>query len=263
MPSLVNAFVPSYNLSVDASRIAELLRPFLCDSDDAHLPPRLAANISTYIDMLLRWNARLNLTSVRDPEQIVTRHFGECLFAARLLFPGPPDVRGRAALQGRVPTKKAPGALAPADNDQQSATSDRVADLGSGAGFPGVPLKLWAPEISLTLIESSQKKAAFLRELTRALTLTDIDIQNVRAETLSPKSFDVVTLRAVERFDTILPVAATLVKPSGRLALLIGSAQLDRARTILPDWSWSPPAPIPLSSSRIVSIAYSQPHHEP
>ena len=89
-------------------------------------------------------------------------------------------------------------------------TGERVGDVGSGAGFPGLPLKLWAPHISLTLIESNQKKATFLREVTRALKLTDVLIQTARAETLTGVAFDLVTLRAVERFESILSLAARL-----------------------------------------------------
>ena len=87
-----------------------------------------------------------------------------------------------------------------------------VADVGTGAGFPGFPLKIWNPALSLTLIESNHKKATFLREITRALTLTDVDIQITRAESIQTK-FDVVTLRAVEHFEKILPIAAALVSP--------------------------------------------------
>jgi len=126
--------------------------------------------------------------------------------------------------------------------------------VGSGAGFPGIPLKLWAPEISLTLVESNHKKATFLRELARTITLTNIDIKNVRAETLSPASFDLVTMRAVERIETALPTAAELVRSAGRLALLIGAAQLERVHVLLPQWSWSTATPIPLSTSRILAI---------
>ena len=137
------------------------------------------------------------------------------------------------------------GALAPA-----------VADLGSGAGFPGIPIKLWAPHISLTLIESNHKKATFLREVARALTLTDINIQTARAETLSAdRKFDVVTLRAVERFESVLPSAAGLLAPQGRLALLISSAQLTQAASTLPNLSWSDPKPIPHSRSRILLLS--------
>jgi len=129
----------------------------------------------------------------------------------------------------------------------------RVADLGSGAGFPGIPVKLWAPEISLTLIESNHKKAAFLREVIRTLTLTDIDVQILRAEALAPElGFDIVTLRAVERFSDVLRVAVKLIGFSGRIALLIGSTQL--AETQVASLSWQPPIPIPLSRSRVLVI---------
>jgi len=306
---------------MDEARIAELLEPFLAaihipsnirhseersDEEPALLSPAQLQSISTYIDILLRWNARINLTAIRDPEEIITRHFGESLFAARHLFPIEPDLgsagepgtgqtsasemaggraserprettggrageragerpsirageraRGRAALQGRVNSREMSGASAPAlANDQRPTTHDRptVADLGSGAGFPGVPIKLWAPRISLTLIESNHKKAAFLKEITRALTLTDVNIKNTRAETLTTR-YDVVTLRAVERFETILPTAAALVKPGGRLALLIGSAQDPQARAALPNRQWSDPIQIPQSRSRVLLTA--------
>ncbi len=195
-------------------------------------------HISTYIDILLRWNARINLTAIRDPEEIVTRHFGESLFAARHLFP-----RSASA-------SSASSAVKAFDVDAAEA---RVADLGSGAGFPGIPIKLWAPNIALTLIESNQKKAIFLREVARALTLTDIDIQNARAQAIT-QTFDVVTLRAVERFAEILPLAARLLAPTARLALLIGSSQLNDARSASPALSWQDPIPVPESKSRLLLI---------
>jgi 16S rRNA (guanine527-N7)-methyltransferase len=214
-----------------AARIAELLEPFLAPSS---ANAALYQDISTYIDILGRWNARINLTAIRDPEEIVTRHFGESLFAATHLFPSTACVG-----TGDSPV--------------------RVADLGSGAGFPGIPIKLWAPQIALTLIESNYKKAAFLREAIRALTLTDVNVQNVRAETLPPATFDVVALRAVERFAQVLPVAARLVTPSGRLALLIASSQIEAARSALPTFSWDHPFPIPQSKSRLLLVGALEP----
>lgn len=223
---------------MNRDRIAELLHPFLsaptgCSDAPAQLSSLQLDRISTYIDILIRWNARINLTAIRNPEDIVTRHFGESLFAARVLFP--------------VETA-APGCLA----ERSSAALDTVADLGSGAGFPGLPVKLWAPHISLTLIESNHKKATFLREVTRALTLTDVNIQNVRAETLAGSAFQVVTLRAVERFESILPVADRLLAPASRLALLISGPQAAQARKALPDLRWDAPLPIPHSTSRVL-----------
>ena len=190
-------------------------------------------NISTYIDLLLRWNARINLTGIRQSEEIVTRHFGESLFTARHLFPA--GVR----------------------TEQSSAQS--LTDLGSGAGFPALPIKIWAPEIALTLIESNQKKATFLREVARALTLTNVNVFSGRAEHYSSPSAQVVTLRAVERFESILLTATNLVAPKGRLALLISKAQLATAESLSPTFTWTPAKPVPLSSSRILAIGIREP----
>jgi 16S rRNA (guanine527-N7)-methyltransferase len=244
---------------MNPARIADLLAPFLRSAalpnncrpspastgEEPVIHSHNLQSISTYIDLLLRWNARINLTAIRDPEQIVTRHFGESLFAARYLFPR--DAQKVAASSAQAEEAR----------DQPPATNHRLADLGSGAGFPGLPIKLWVPDVAITLIESNQKKTAFLREVTRALRLSDINIAAARAQSLPAAAFDVVTLRAVERFEATLPIAAYLLAPGGRLALLIGSAQLDRARSSLPELAWRDPEPIPLSSSRILVTASS------
>ena len=213
-------------------------------------PPLRLQSISTYIDILIHWNSRINLTAIRNEEEIVTRHFGESLFAARHLFPKVYPVSPCPVVKAfdvDFPEARSPKAEA------------RVADLGSGAGFPGIPIKIWDPDIALTLIESNQKKATFLREVARALTLTNINIQNARAETLPPSTFEVVTLRAVERLPKVLPVAANLLAPHGRLALLISTNQLESTRSTLPNLSWSPPIPIPQSQSRLLLIGQAEP----
>jgi len=226
-------------------RLTELLQPFLGVNPESRGPSSLAPDqiqyISTYIDLLLRWNSRVNLTSVRDPEEIVTRHFGESLFAAQHLFPDP--------LVDKSPARPS------------------VIDVGSGAGFPGLPIKIWAPDIYLTLIESNQKKATFLREVARTLTLTDVDVFAGRVADFKDKQGisqtsaasplrtpNVVTLRAVERFDEILPAAAGLVAPAGRLAVLIGQGQLERARQLLPSLTWDQPIKLPQSSGRFLLL---------
>ncbi len=247
------------------ARIAELLQPFLsstlnpCHSESgrrpgeepAFLSPTQLDHISTYIDILLRWNARINLTAIRDPEEIVTRHFGESLFAARHLFPKVYPVTSSVPPVPALSEAEGSSVLKDFDSPDDQIL---LADLGSGAGFPGLPIKLWAPHISLTLIESNHKKATFLREVTRALTLTDVNIQSARAETLPPSTFDVVTLRAVERFAIALPIAASLLAPRGRLALLISSSQLKSINTTLPTFAWHSPIPIPGSNSRILLL---------
>jgi 16S rRNA (guanine527-N7)-methyltransferase len=248
------------------ARIAELLQPFLfptsnsCHSEQGRRPGEEPAvlssiqlqHISTYIDILQRWNARINLTAIRSEEEIVTRHFGESLFAARHLFPKVyPVTPVSSVLKAFDSASDSANAQRPMINDP---VNTRLADLGSGAGFPGLPIKLWAPSIALTLIESNHKKATFLREVVRALTLTDVNIQNARAESLAPSSFDVVTLRAVERFTDTLAVAAALVAPGGRLALLISSSQLAAAGSALPRFSWNQSLSIPESQSRVLLV---------
>lgn len=206
---------------MDLSRIAELLQPFLGESQ---LSAKTLDQLRRYLDLLLRWNARVNLTAIRNPEQIVTRHFGESLFAARAL-----KLRDRNAAS--------------------------VADVGSGAGLPGIPMKLWAPQIELTLLESQNKKAVFLREVLRALELDRALAFCGRAENWG-RTAEVVTLRAVERFERILPVAAGLVGQGGALCLLVGSGQMELARSLVgPEWRWREPLPIPLSTGRVVAIA--------
>jgi len=227
---------------MDTTRIAELLQPFLASPasrKDAHstaLSPIQLKHISTYIDLLLRWNARINLTAIRQPEDIVTRHFGESLFAARHLFPA-------ETAQCR----------------RERPRSCTLIDIGSGAGFPGLPIKIWAPDIDLALIESNHKKATFLREVTRTLTLININVFQGRAGDYPNPPAEVVTLRAVERFDTTLPIAAGLVAPGGRLALLIGEAQLARTHDLAPEFAWLHPITIPLSSSRCLVVGVRNP----
>ena len=174
-------------------------------------------SISTYIDLLLRWNARINLTAIREPGEIVQRHFGESLFAARhLLEQKPPQT---------------------------------AIDLGSGAGFPGVPFALLAPDVQVTLIESQQKKATFLKELVRSLGLSNVKVFAGRAEGYS-ESVDLVLLRAVEKFEQALRMAVRLTNEGGRIALMIGSGQVNSARELAGEVIWDNPVEVPCSLSR-------------
>jgi 16S rRNA (guanine527-N7)-methyltransferase len=232
---------------MDDARIAELLAPFLSDrtegrrhegvADAAVLSPAQLQCILMYIDLLLRWNARINLTAVRRPQEIVTRHFGESIFAARHLFP-----------------REEPGTAPAAPGSGLPAARPHVVDIGSGAGFPGLPIKIWAPEVDLTLIESSQKKATFLREAVRTLKLTGVEVFTGRADGFTGQKGYVVTLRAVEHFESIIPVAAGLAAAGGRLAVLIGEAQLKQIRELVPGFNWDVPVRLPLSSNRVLII---------
>ena len=201
--------------SLDSTTIARLLQPY------AAVNAGQIEYISRYINILLKWNARINLTAVREPTEIVTRHFGESLFLAEYLIG--PDCRST------------------------------VADLGSGAGFPGVPLAIWAPQTKVTLIESNGKKAAFLNEVIHQLELSNVTVFSRHAEDYLEKS-ELVTMRAVEKFKGVLPIAAELMASNGRLSLMIGANQVEMAKADLSSLVWSSPVAVPGGHSRVLLV---------
>jgi 16S rRNA (guanine527-N7)-methyltransferase len=198
--------------------IAGLLRPYL-----QPLAPERLRLLEEYLALLLKWNARTNLTSVRRPEEIVTRHFGESLFAAEYLF--------------KSPIKTA-------------------IDFGSGAGFPGLPMAIYAPETAFTLMESQNKKATFLKEVVRTVALKNVAVFAGRAEASEQKA-ELVTMRAVEHFEESLSIAARLLASLGRLALLIGAAQGERVRELFPALDWQTEITIPGSENRVLLVGKS------
>ncbi len=204
---------------MDSKHVRELLSPF---TDQLELTDLQIDQISTYLELLLKWNAKMNLTAVREPEQIVQRHFGESLFAAGLIA-------------------------------RSYARAKSLVDVGSGAGFPGLPIKIAVPQLRVNLIESQQKKATFLREVIRELKLGNIEVSSCRAENFNG-SADVVSMRAVEAFDEILPAASRLVGSGGTLMLLIGAGQANRAESLLQAFIWYEPTQTPGSNQRIVLI---------
>jgi 16S rRNA (guanine527-N7)-methyltransferase len=208
-----------YDDAVDTASIARLLRPF------AELSVTQLEQTATYLGLLLKWNAKVNLTAVRDPRQILTRHFGESFFAAQQLL-----VAG---------------------------WSGSVIDFGSGAGFPGLPVAMFAPSAQVTLIESNAKKATFLNEVISFLELKNARVARQRAENYSGTA-TLVTMRAVEKFEAAIPVVLNLVQPGGRLALMIGTGQMGTAMRVAAELSWSQAVPVPQSHSRVLLVGTKQ-----
>jgi 16S rRNA (guanine527-N7)-methyltransferase len=204
--------------SISDTDVAAALEPFLLHRQ---LTSNQVQQVSAYLELLMRWNARINLTAVRDPAEILTRHFGESFFLANLL--------------------------------SEAASARDAIDIGSGAGFPGIPLRILLPESHVTLVESQNRKATFLKEVIRKLTLINIDVFTGRAENFQRQA-EMVMLRAVERFQRVLPVAHSLVRRPGRMALLIGSGQIRAAQETLPNVGWEAPVPIPQSRERVVLL---------
>jgi 16S rRNA (guanine527-N7)-methyltransferase len=189
-------------------QIEEALRPFL-----SPVSPGLVQQLSLYLDLLVRWNERTNLTAVRSPEEMVRRHFGESLFAGQHLGESMPET---------------------------------LLDIGSGAGFPGVPIGLLHPSIKVTLAESQNKKATFLREVVRTLGLKNVEVWSGRAEALpAGRTFHTATLRAVDNMAAALEAA---VPRAERQILLLATE-----RVPLPaEFSIEEKISVPASSSSFV-----------
>jgi 16S rRNA (guanine527-N7)-methyltransferase len=177
--------------------------------------------IQRYMGILQQWNEQLNLTAIRDPLEILYRHFCESMYAAVA-----------------VPVE-----------------AGRLADIGSGAGFPGIPLKILRPEIQLFLVDSNIKKGTFLAEVVRDLELTDTRVLISRyqelCEELAPLDF--VCCRAVGEFTPFLDWAAGEQLSARRTLLWIGGRDLEEARKS-PHWTWQDAIPVPQSLRRFLLV---------
>ncbi len=180
----------------------------------------LVSKFNAYLSLLMRWNSKINLTSVRSGEAILSRHFVESIACA-------------AALPAGIAT---------------------LLDYGSGAGFPGIPIALCRPEIKVTLSEAHMRKAAFLKEAARVLDLS-VRVHDARVETLAD-TFDCVTIRAVDHMSSAVKLAAMLVRPGGWLVPLTTTAEESAIRSSIgSEFTWNVTIPLPLSEQRVVLIA--------
>lgn len=203
---------PSAGLSEETIRRA--LHGFGVSVDDSQV-----ILIQRYMKILMQWNEKLNLTAIRDPLEILHRHFCESMFAATA-----------------VPVEHG-----------------RLADIGSGAGFPGIPLKIMRPEIELFLVESNIKKGTFLAEVLRELEFRGARVLISRYEELSEElaPLDYVCARAVGDYGPFLKWAALEQLSASRLLLWVGGRDLDEIRKSS-DWEWKEPLAVPQSLRRYI-----------
>ena len=177
--------------------------------------------IQQYIGILLAWNEKINLTAIRDPLEILYRHICESMYAAVA-----------------VPV-----------------SDGRLADVGSGAGFPGLPLKIIRPNLRVFLVESSIKKVTFLAEVTRELGLKDVQVLARRYEELGEEvaPLDFVCSRALGEFPAFLEWANSQQIAAKQVILWIGARDLpeiQKNRT----WDWAEPIQVPNSLRRLLLV---------
>jgi len=183
---------------------------------------RQVVYIQQYMSLLLAWNDKINLTAIRDPLEILHRHFCESMYAA---------------------------VTVPVENG-------RLADVGSGAGFPGIPLKIIRPELQVFLVESNMKKATFLAEVLRNVELPETKVLVSRYEELSEEisPLDFACSRAVGDFEPFLTWAASQTVAAKQVILWIGGRDLDQVRKLGRQWDWREPIPVPNSLRRYLLV---------
>jgi 16S rRNA (guanine527-N7)-methyltransferase len=177
------------------------------------------SKVRIYSNLLLGWNRKISLTAITNPEEILRFHFGESLFALQLL-----DIR-----------------------------NGRLADVGSGAGFPALAIKIFRSDLSVVLLEPNRKKCAFLAEVIRSLELSDVEIASSRFDDcrLDPGSLDFVTSRALRLSDRLLGWAHEVLKPHGSVILWVSSEDSHRIG-MTPGWNWKKSQIIPGTTRREV-----------
>lgn len=146
---------------------------------------------------LLKWNQKINLTAITDPFEVAVKHFLDSIVPAKLI---PPDAS--------------------------------LLDIGSGSGFPGIPLKISLPHLSVTLIDASRKKVSFLRHIIRILELKNIDALHIRAEEFSKKpgiehKFDAIISRALSSMTTFATTALPFLNKNGVIIAMRGNVSDD------------------------------------
>ncbi|UNK48417.1 16S rRNA (guanine(527)-N(7))-methyltransferase RsmG [Lysobacter sp. S4-A87] len=176
------------------------------------LDPALSAPLLDYLALLLRWNKTYNLTAVRDPQEMVSKHLLDSL--AMHPFVDSTHVDGSAA------------------------RGFSLADLGTGAGLPGIPLAIVKPGLRVTLVESAGKKARFMREAIRQLGLRDVRVAESRIEAVAePGEYDAITARALATLPLIIELGGHLLKPGGCLLAMKGVYPSDEIAALPAGWA--------------------------
>lgn len=188
------------------------------------------ARIGDYLARLLAMNEQMNLTAIKTPDEAWERHAFDALTLVPLL--------------------------------QEVNAGGRVADIGSGGGLPGIPIAIARPDLLITLVEATQKKATFLSAIAAALGLSGVTVESERAEKLTTgplrETFDVVTARAVARLPQLVPLTAPFVKSGGRLLLIKGqkaNEELQEAARVLVKQRMRHVKTITTPTGRIVVLA--------
>ena len=199
-------------------RIEQELAPF-----GVRLSANHSALVGAYLKLLMKWNRRINLTGVKSAEECLRLHFGESLV-----------LLNHVAVEGPL------------------------LDIGSGAGFPGLALKIFLPELPVTLLEPSTKKRAFLQEVARTLNLQGVEVSAARWEKLFSQAqcpaFKTVTTRALGGQEAMAERSDSVLAPGGKFCLWTNRSRQQEIFSRWDRFEWQEPIPIPGTRERIILV---------
>lgn len=202
LPAHSGKIVPAQRckLTVPTSAIQTLLNPYY-----RSVPLDICDKIQSYMDLLSIWGEKIALTTISSEEDVIRFHFGESIFALSL----------------------------------ESFEDGRLADVGSGAGFPGLAIKLLRPNLHVTLLEPNKKKCAFLNEVARKLQFSNVDVLSVpfQASRIPANELGFVTSRALGRISDLLSWSQVALRHDGRILLWLGAKDAEKT-TEISGWSW-------------------------
>ena len=177
---------------MEIEKFEEILNKYLKEIN-IELKKEQTEKFYKYMNLLLEWNEKINLTAITEPEEVILKHFVDSLTISKYI-----------------------------EKDS------KLVDMGTGAGFPGIPLKILRDDIEITLADSLNKRINFLNEVIKELNLKNIQTVHTRAEEFGKnkkyrESFDIATSRAVANLSTLSEYLIPLVKPSGKTICMKGS----------------------------------------
>lgn len=190
----------------------------VCDFGVTALSADQISQLVTHYDMICRWNKRINLTRIISPRDAARLHYAESLFGAQFVV------------------------------------ERTILDIGSGAGFPAIPLAVIKPEVRVTALEANHKKALFLVEARDALRLANFEVVTARLEEFDWAGYELLTSRALDKAEAVLPLVINQMSSNQRLMLYCGPdliAKLQRESSVACKVETNP---IPFSESRVLAI---------
>jgi 16S rRNA (guanine527-N7)-methyltransferase len=203
----------------DDTRFKDALEAALAKLDPARLSEEQMAQLVKHYELMRAWNRRINLTRIIEPDEAARLHYADSLFGGRFIG----DAR-------------------------------RILDIGSGAGFPALPLAVLRPDVKVTALEANQKKSVFLNEAGDEMGLANFNVRTARLESFDLAEYDLLTSRALDRAEEVLPSIIANLNARQRFMLYCAPDLLAKINNLIGSMIEVKTHPVPQAETRMVAI---------